>query len=246
MRVSWLVDRKSRLPRLWSNAELARFAPLFTGDVVNVSAWKDSDKNGRTYRSYFMNCKSYFLTNYRTEAMGFQGAENEIFLDLTAPLPPDLAGRYDVAFNHTVLEHVFEIDTAFANLCRLSSDIVIVVVPFVQQMHSDYGDYWRFTPTCVQKLFEKNGLKVLYSSFNSHMDSSVYVFAIASRYPERWAGKIPVNLCPDGSVPCVERTWLPDSFPPLVGSNAVLNLGGHVGYWISRALAWLRPSRTGP
>ncbi|MCB9978511.1 MAG: hypothetical protein H6862_02740 [Rhodospirillales bacterium] len=231
------VDRKSRVPRLWSNAQLARFASLFDGDVVNVSAWKDSDKDGRTYRSYFTNCRSYALTNYKTEAMGFQGAENEIFLDLTAPLPDDLNRRYDVVFNHTALEHIFEVETAFANLCRMSSDIVITVVPFVQQMHSDYGDYWRFTPTCIQKLFEKNGLKVLYSSFNSHVDSSVYVFTIAARAPEKWAGRIPGNLTADGTVNCFEKTWLTDSFPPMVGSNAVLNLGGHVGFWLSKGIA---------
>lgn len=237
------VDRKSRVPRLWSNAQLARFAPLFDGDVVNVSAWKDSDKDGRTYRSYFTKCRSYALTNYKTEAMGFQGAENEIFLDLTAPLPESLERRYDVVFNHTALEHIFEVDAAFANLCRMSSDIVITVVPFVQQMHSDYGDYWRFTPTCIQKLFEKNGMTVLYSAFNSHMDSSVYIFTLAARNPEKWAGRIPGNLGVDGIVNCFEKTWLRDSFPPMVGSNAILNIGGHAGYWLSRGIAALKSWR---
>lgn len=231
-----LIDRKSRVPRIWSNAELAKFAPLFTGDVVNVSAWKDSDKNGSFYRTYFKNARSYSLTNYETDAMGFQGTEGEIFLDLTAPLPPELNQKWDVAFNHTALEHIFEVETAFANLCRMSKDIVITVVPFLQQMHSDYGDYWRFTPTCMQKLYEKNGYKVLYSSFNSHLDASTYVFTIAARDPAAWAAKISANLDKNGIVNCFEKTWAQDHFPPMVGSNAVLNIGGHLGFHLNKLL----------
>jgi len=66
-------DRKSKLPRLWSNRELERIAPLFTGDVVNVSAWQDQDKEGRRYRDYFRSARSYTLTNYEADARGLQG-----------------------------------------------------------------------------------------------------------------------------------------------------------------------------
>ena len=44
-----VIERKHRLPRVWSNAELRRLAGLFDGDVVNVSAWRDEDKEGRRY-----------------------------------------------------------------------------------------------------------------------------------------------------------------------------------------------------
>ena len=68
-----LVDRKFRLPRIWSNNELKKIAPLFEGDVVNVSGWQDKDKEGDEYKNYFKNKKSYTITNYKTEAMGFSG-----------------------------------------------------------------------------------------------------------------------------------------------------------------------------
>ncbi|MBX2898794.1 MAG: hypothetical protein KF775_04065 [Cyclobacteriaceae bacterium] len=179
-------DQRFRIPRLWSNIELKKYAPSFYGDIVNVSAWQDKDKEGGYYRDYFINAKSYSITNYKAEARGFQGAEHEIFLDLERELSENLLAKYDVVFNHTTLEHIFDINLAFSNLCKLSKDIVIVVVPFLQEMHGEYGDYWRFTPLAVSKLFAKNGLQLLHLKFNKHPNSSVYIFAIASKKPDNW------------------------------------------------------------
>ena len=38
-----IVDRKVRLPRIWSNNELKKISSLFYGSVINVSGWKDLD-----------------------------------------------------------------------------------------------------------------------------------------------------------------------------------------------------------
>ncbi len=180
------VDRLFRLPRIWSNQELIKFAHLFRGDIVNVSGWKDIDKEGRHYRDYFINADSYSITNYKSEIYGFQGYKNEIFLDLEDLLPPKLLHRYDVVFNHTTLEHIFNVQNAFSNLCKMSKDVVIIVVPFLQPYHTDYGDYWRFTPSCISRLFNENGYQVLYLSFNDHPRCSVYIFTIASKNPLKW------------------------------------------------------------
>lgn len=184
--MSYFVDRVYRLPRIWSNEELGKHAHLFSGDIVNVSAWTDSDKVNRRYRDYFVNASSYTITNFGTETYGIQGLEGEIYLDLEAPLDPALQHRFDVVFNHTTLEHIFEVQTAFANLCSMSKDVVILVLPFLQQYHSDMGDYWRFTPLVIKKLFEKHQFTLVYQRFNSHPGASVYTFSIASRYPEKW------------------------------------------------------------
>jgi hypothetical protein len=214
------IDRKFKLPRAWSNQEIAKFAPAFSGDIVNVSAWQDRDKQGRTYESYFKNAGSYSRTNYKAEAMGFQGEENEIFLDLTGELPKDLRQKFDLVFNHTVLEHIFEVDKAFENLCTMSRDAVMIVVPFVQQMHAEYGDYWRFTPTCLQKMFEKNGFTPVYLSYNGQPFSSVYIFVIAARDPQKWQGKFE-NNCPGGQVPFLEKKYFADQYDSFVGTNAM-------------------------
>lgn len=234
---SIFYDRKSRLARLWSNKELKKFSSRLEGDIVNVSGWKDEDKEGRHYADYFSKKASYTITNYLSDARGFQGKENEIFLDLTKELDKNLIEKYDVVFNHTVLEHVFEVDVAFENLCRLSKDLVIVVVPFLQPMHADYGDFWRFTPSCLQKLFEKNNMSVLYSSFNDPVNASVYLFCIASKNPKKWHNKIPSNLLENNEVPILTKPILKDGQTPMVGANVILNFGPwlHLKYMAIRS-----------
>jgi len=208
--------RKFRLPRAWSNLELRKIAGELSGTVVNVSAWQDSDKQGGRYRDYFPKATSYLITNWRTEARGFQGTEGELFLDLTDRLPDDLVQHFDVVFNHTTLEHVFEFDKAFANLCRMSRDLVIVVVPLLQQVHADYGDFWRFTPQAVQALFERNGFGCVYVRTNDNLRSSVYVFAVGAREPARWLGRFgPVTVES-------RRVWL-DHFEAGPGSRSIID-----------------------
>ena len=232
---SLLVDRKSRLPRLWSNRELRRVAPLFKGDIVNVSGWQDSDKEGGRYADYFTGKSSYALTNYSTDAQGYQNRDDEILLDLTAPLPAELKNRFDVVFNHTVLEHVFEVHKAFETLCLMSRDVVILVVPFLQAMHAEYGDFWRFTPTCLQKLFKQQGFEVVYSSYNNEPGASVYVFCVATKNPEKWRASFPdFRLDARGDVPVHEKTLFQDGFSDRVGTNAILNLGGFASYQIAQ------------
>ena len=189
------VDRKFRLARSWSNRELRRLAPLFSGAVVNVSAGTDEDKQGTFYADYFSAATSYDLTNYSPGVFrGFEGRPNEHLLDLEAVVADELRQRYDVAFNHTTLEHVFDVTRAFANLCAVTRDILILVVPFAQVQHENdgYRDYWRFTPTCIRRLFQENGLTVIYESANNDCNAATYLLFVASRRPERWIERMPV------------------------------------------------------
>ena len=191
------IDRKFRVPRVWSNRELRKFSAIFQGAVANVSGWRDEDKEGAKYRDYFPKASEYWITNYKSEARGFQGGvDNEIFLDLTQDLPSNLHGRFDVVFNHTVLEHIFEAHVAFANLCKLTNDIAVVIVPFIQEQHGDYGDFWRFTPQAMDRLFQANGMETIYCSVNDTGGDSIYIFTIGSRDAAKWAAvrESPGNL----------------------------------------------------
>lgn len=187
------IDRKFRIPRLWSNQELRRIAPLFSGSVVNVSGWKDEDKEGGHYREYFSGASTYMITNYGGYR-GFQGSdEDEILLDLEKDLPSELTSSFDVVFNHTTLEHIFKVNTAFKNLCDMSKDIVIVVVPFAQTQHEQDGllDFWRFTPTALRYMCKENGLSIIYEAANSHRNAGIYVIVVASKNPKLWLNKMP-------------------------------------------------------
>lgn len=201
------IDKKFRAPRKWSNQELRKFSSLFKGKLVNVSAWKDSDKEGLKYKDYFIEAHDYWLTNLEKDnARGYQGnLKNEIILDLRNNLPKTLEGHFDAAFNHTTIEHIFEVDKAFENLCKISKDIVILIVPFLQEQHAPYGDFWRFTPLAVKKLFKKNGMELIYINFNNVADASIYIFAIGSKMSQNWQS---IKLHPDNKINNIDNLFL--------------------------------------
>lgn len=192
------IDNKFRKPRIWSNVELRKFAPLFSGSVVNISGWTDTDKEGKFYRDYFCNANQYSITNYEDDDdRGAQCIEKEISLNLEDELENNLINRFDVAFNHTVLEHIFDVRKAFYNICKISIDVVITVVPYLQQLHGisdNVGDYWRFTPLTMQRLYEENGLKLRYCSANGDTsETSIYLFCIGYR-SNHYDEKIPFRF----------------------------------------------------
>jgi len=212
-----LKDKKFRLVREWTNTELQKFASLFTGDVINISGWKDLDKQGGNYKHYFKNCSSYLISNYRTVNKGFQDQNDEIFLNLEDDLDVDSHEKFDVVFNHTTLEHIFNFKKAFENLCLLSRDIVILIVPFLQQWHGeDFEDYWRFSPSAIRKLFKNQGFTLIYLSYNNHKRSSVYIFCIASKNPAKWKVKITQRQIRN------KKIWL-DPYPSYIGSRTIIN-----------------------
>jgi hypothetical protein len=189
------LNREQYLARVWSNQELKKFSHLFKGKVINVSGWNDSDKEGKKYKDYFKNASGYCISNFKDER-GYKGNVDEIYLDLEAELPGELVKMFDVVFNHTTLEHIYEFKKAFENLCLLSKDILIVVVPFSQRQHekATINDYWRFSPRALRVLSEENGFITLYQSSNKNIFSAVYVFHIATRNPAIWKKVIGINL----------------------------------------------------
>ena len=202
------MDRRFRLARIWSNQELRKIGPLCKGSVVNVSGWQDEDKEGGRYQDYFPRAEAYAITNYggyRGEA----GDSQQISLDLSQPLPDELHGQFDVVFNHTTLEHIYEVRLGFASLCELSRDLVIVVAPFSQVSHGveDFGDYWRFTLQGLARMFAENGLEVVYQAQSPHRNSAIYLFMVGSRHPQAWQERMPDydarDLCGD----CLGESW---------------------------------------
>ena len=186
------ISHHEWIPRIWSNKEIRKCGPLFTGDVINVSAWRDGDKDGGQYCDYFPNAASYTISNYGKGREGSSGLLQEKILDLSKPYDGSI-GQYDLVFSHTVIEHVYPSSIAFDNLCRLSRDCIMTVIPFVQQLHGyedGYSDYYRYSPFALQESFQKHGFETLYMSWNSdHPLMNVYIFHVASKNPEKYAGK---------------------------------------------------------
>lgn len=197
MRVSQIMsflkkgDKRFRKPRIFSNEELRQFAHLFSGKVLNASGWNDADKQGAKYKDYFSRADSYHISNYDADKKGMQGFENEFYLDLEASLSENLRHQFDVVFNHTTLEHVFDVFTAFSNLAELTKDVLIVVVPYLQQVHGlGYYDYWRFTPHTMEQLYARNNIPLRYLSANGKDKGSIYLVCIGYK-DKKWDEYIP-------------------------------------------------------
>ncbi len=179
--------------RVFSNVMIKKYGQYFSGDIINVSGWDDRDSRGKTYKEYFPNVKSYTISNASTATKGLGTAGNtEIEIDLNKPVQDNLKKKFDVVFNHTTLEHVLNFEQAFKNLCDMSRDAVVFVVPSLQQIHfsKGYGDYWRPTPLAIARLFYRNGFTPLVVTTNEQAFGAIYTFAVAVRDPKKYAGKI--------------------------------------------------------
>lgn len=167
--------------REWSNGEIKKIAPLFHGKILNLSGGTDSDKCNSFYKKYFSNATQYDVSNYMQISEGFK---NGIFhLDIEKKIKRKLVKRYDLVFSHTVLEHVFQIQDAIKNICLISSDYVLTVVPFLQSYHHEpwYNDYWRFTPQALEKLFLKEGFRTIYYNWNEAKIGNIYICHLCAK-----------------------------------------------------------------
>ncbi len=173
---------KFRAARIWSNRMLEKYAAHFSGDICNISGWKDEDKEGKKYADYFVNAQNYYVTNYGGWR-GFSDGEREIYLDLEKELPPELEQKFDATFNHTTLEHIFDVRKALSNICRMTKDACIIIVPFMQEAHisESFSDYWRFTPFVMKRMFEENNFTMVVCEYNNSFNVATYLFCIAIR-----------------------------------------------------------------
>lgn len=191
--------------RRWSNRQLRRFGSLFNGDVINVSAGADRDKEGGRYRDYFSAARSYRTSNFNHDP---EGDANQLLLDLSVGRGGcgERTGQFDVVFSHTVLEHIYNIDQAVQNLCAMTRDCVITIVPALQSYHHNepiFKDFWRFSPFTLIELFKAEGLSTIYLDWNSAPVGNVYLFHIATRSPDRWQDviRMPSRHCQETEGP---------------------------------------------
>lgn len=180
----------TRAARVWSNREISRLAKHAVGEVINVSAWLDEDKEGRHYKDYFVNATGYYTSNYQ----GWRGIDeqSDFVIDLQLPAPTDCLEKFDLVFNHTTLEHIFNIHQAFRTLATMSRDSILIVVPFMQHLHGPVdGDFWRPSPYAIRKLCAENGFEVCYESAGPIGGKVRYYLFWASRAPEKWRVHLP-------------------------------------------------------
>lgn len=174
--------------REWSNGELRKVAKMLGSytSVLNISGWKDLDKEGGTYRDYFDKDCKYLISNYsRDQQRG--GIDGDNFaLNLDEELDPGLEGSFDCALSHTVLEHIEDPVFAFKQMAKVTSDVLITVVPFKQKVHFEdgqYGDYFRFGPMIMRAMYQREGFELLYESYTPRPSLDVYMFHVGVKRP---------------------------------------------------------------
>jgi len=194
IRIYKKLNKERYNARVWSNIEFKKIAHLFTGDIINVSAGTDDDKEQNFYKNYFKNKNSYSVSNYKKSYTNTN--HQEYILDLEQKIPTDLKQKFNVVFSHTVLEHIYDIDTAIENLCNLSNDIVITIVPFLQTYHHEedvYYDFWRFSPLALIRKFNNHNFKTVYINWNKDPIGNIYIFHVASKQSKNWNELIKIN-----------------------------------------------------
>ena len=197
-----LLPKEFVNPRTFVNTLLRAYGAAFSGKVINVSGWDDRDGEGGLYRNYFPNATAYTISNAPDIQKGVGSAtmngktEKELGIDLDLPIPPTLEHAFDVVLNISTLEHVYAFDQAFDDLCALSSDIVILSIPVIQQVHiaESYGDYWRMTTLGIARMFMDRGLTPIVLVANDQPFAPIYCFVIASRDHKKYEALIPQFL----------------------------------------------------
>ena len=66
----------------------------------------------------------------------------------------------------------------------MAKKAVIIVVPFVQEVHYKegvYWDYWRPTPLAIKRMFEENGFEMLYYASNNMEFTNTYLLCVGVR-----------------------------------------------------------------
>lgn len=129
-----------------SNAIFRTWCADVTGAVLSIGSGADIDKEGRTYKQYFVNAASYITSDCETRT----GCD--VVLD--ARQIGMGSESFNAVFASGVLEHVDDCHAAVSECHRVlkPSGSLIVGVPFQQPIHRAPLDFWRFTEFGVRYL----------------------------------------------------------------------------------------------
>jgi SAM-dependent methyltransferase len=124
--------------------------PLFKGKVLDIGC-------GQSPYRYLLNQS---VTEYKgidvVEASSFDYANNDIILFNGEHIPfPD--NIFDAVICTEVLEHVYNYQTLVDEMYRVCkpSAKLIITIPFSARYHYIPYDYFRYTPSALEKIFSK-------------------------------------------------------------------------------------------
>jgi len=134
--------------RRWTDARVAEIATDFGGTVLEIgSGRQDLGAEAYSVRRFFEPTVEFVQSDVNP-AFGHR------VVDVTAM---DLDAEFDLVICLYVLEHVYDVPAAVANLHRAlrPGGRLLVAVPHVYPYHDEPGDFWRFTEHAIRRLFEE-------------------------------------------------------------------------------------------
>ena len=171
--------------RTWSNKEIRKIAGHLghLDSIINVSGWKDEDKEGHFYRSYF-SCNKYIISNFEKDSERGAVEKNSVFIDLEEKVSNEFKHKFDLVFNHTIIEHIYNPFNTLDNLFDLSRNYILCVSPWKQKLHfspGNYADYLRLSPFFFRRWAKENSLKVIYESVTPSYYLEIYYVVLLAK-----------------------------------------------------------------
>lgn len=111
----------------------------------------------------------------------------DIIFDLNYELPKELENRFDIVFDGGVIEHVFNVATAFLNICKMTKigGYIFSINPVYNYIHNTF---WNISPEMFLDFYSANEYKIL--------DCSMITWLSEDRENRAWAER-PVIWSPD-------------------------------------------------
>lgn len=90
---------------------------------------------------------------YRSKSIKYDGTR----------FPPKTAG-FDAIFHTEVMEHIYDTRAFLSECARVlrPGGAMFFTVPFAARFHYQPHDYWRFTPSALERLLREGGFRVVY------------------------------------------------------------------------------------
>lgn len=147
-----------------------RFIKSYSKKMENKKILEIGAGQGYKVENFFPQSNEYI----KTDLVSSQGVRK---LDITKD---KINAEYDVIVCLNVLEHIFDYKTALNNIYNsLKIDgVLFFSVPLFYPLHMLPDDYWRFTPSALERLFIKYRKVIIQTSGIKYFPYNVNVLAI--------------------------------------------------------------------